>query len=105
MKRKIFLITTRAAALAVLATLAGCGSSADKTGAVAGQKSNPIAQQNQMNPQPRDKVQQGGKMTWAVDAVIVNFNFNQLDGTTAVGNWVISAMLPQMLVAKNMQHS
>ena len=75
MKRKIFLITVPAAVLAVLATLAGCGSNTEKTGAVAGQKSNPVAEQNQMNPQPRDKVQQGGKMTWAVDSVIVNFNY------------------------------
>ena len=98
MKRKTFPITVRAVVLAVLAALAGCGSSTEKTGAVAGQKSNPVAEQNQMNSQPRDKVQQGGKMTWALDGVIVNFNYNQLDGTMAVGNWVISAMLPQMFV-------
>ena len=75
-----------AVSLAILAILAGCGSGTEKTGAAAGQKSNPTAEQNQINPQPRDKVQQGGKMTWAVDSVIVNFNLNQLDGTTAVGN-------------------
>ncbi len=51
-----------------------------------------------MNPQPRDKVHQGGKMTWALDAVIVNFNTNELDGAAAVGSWVISAMMPQMFV-------
>ncbi len=98
MKSNIFLKSIPAAALAVLATLAGCSSSTEKSGNVAGQKSNPIADQNQINSQPRDKVQQGGKMTWAVDGVIVNFNLNQLDGPAAVSNWVISPMLPQMFV-------
>ncbi len=98
MKRKIFLITASAAVLAVLATLAGCGSNPEKTGAIAEQKSNPMAEQNQMNPQPRDKVQQGGKMTWAIEGVIVNFNLNQLDGLTEYGYWVIAPMLPQMFV-------
>ena len=87
-----------AATLAVLVTLAGCGSSTKQPGAEGGQKSNPTAEENQMDPQPRDKVQQGGKMTWAIDGTIVNFNFNQLDGTTGVGNWVISAMMPQIFL-------
>lgn len=82
------------AVLAVVAILAGCGSSKKPSGAEAEQRSNPVAEQNQMNPQPRDKVQQGGKMTWAVDSTIVNFNYNELDGTTGVGKWVLSAMLP-----------
>jgi peptide/nickel transport system substrate-binding protein len=97
LKPMIFLRTVAAAVLAVVATLAGCGSSTEKPGA--GQKSNPIAEENQMNPQPRDKVQQGGKMTWAIDGVINNFNYNQLDGTLAVSKWVLFAMLPQMFVS------
>ena len=98
MKRKTILITMSTGILAVLGTLAGCGSSTKPSGSAGGQKSNPTAGQNQMNPQPRDRVQQGGKMTWAIDGVIVNFNANQLDGTLGVGNWVISPMLPQMFV-------
>lgn len=93
MKRTMFPITMPAV-LAVVAILAGCGSSKKPSGAEAEQRSNPVAEQNQMNPQPRDKVQQGGKMTWAVDSTIVNFNYNELDGTTGVGKWVLSAMLP-----------
>ena len=90
-------MTVPAAVLAVLATLAGCGSSAEKTATV-GQKSNPTAEQNQMNPQPRDKVQQGGKMTWALNGVIVNFNLSQLDGLTQDAYWVIAPMLPSMFL-------
>ncbi len=88
-----------AAALGLLAALAGCGSSTEKTGASVVQKSNPVAEENQMNPQPRDKVQQGGKLTWAIEAVLVNFNYNQLDGTTGSGKWVLMAMLPQAFVS------
>jgi peptide/nickel transport system substrate-binding protein len=84
--------------MALLAALGGCGSSTEKPGPAAEQKSNPVAEQNQMNPQPRDNVQQGGKMTWAIDGVVVNFNYDQLDGAAAVGYWVISAMMPQLFV-------
>lgn len=98
MKRTMFPITMPAV-LAVVAILAGCGSSKKPSGAEAEQRSNPVAEQNQMNPQPRDKVQQGGKMTWAIDSVIVNFNFNELDGTTGAGKWVLSAMLPGPFVS------
>ena len=85
-----------AAALAFLATLAGCGSKTKQPVAAGVQKSNPIAEQNQMNPQPRDKVQQGGKVTWAIDGVIVNFNQDELDGTYQVGYWVLQAALPML---------
>jgi peptide/nickel transport system substrate-binding protein len=84
-----------ATALAVLVALAGCGSNTKQPDTAGAQKSNPVAEENQMNPQPRDKVQQGGKLTWAVDSTIVNFNYNQLDGTTNAGNWVLYAMMPK----------
>ncbi len=38
-------------------------------------------------------------MTWAIEAGIVNFNYNQLDGTTGSGKWVLLAMLPQVFVS------
>lgn len=84
-----------AAVLCLAGILAGCGSSGTeaKSSAAAG-KTEPSASQNQMNQQPRDMIRQGGKLIWPIDGVIVNFNMNQLDGTTAVGNWVISAMMP-----------
>ena len=98
MKRQTLPKSALTLTLAALLTLAGCGSGTDKTSGGAEQKSNPVAAQNQMNPQPRDKIRQGGKMTWPLEGVIVNFNYNELDGTLAVGNWVISAMMPSMFV-------
>ncbi len=95
--RKAVLITIVAAAGASIVGLAGCGTGTGKE-AVAEQKSNPAASQNEMNPQPRDKVRQGGKVTWAIDSTIVNFNMDQLDGSNGVGKWVIYAMLPQLFL-------
>jgi peptide/nickel transport system substrate-binding protein len=88
--------TSIAAVLSLLAIAAGCGGGAASEASSAGsaEKAMPKAGQNQMNPQPREKVRQGGKITWAVESVIVNFNLNQLDGTQSVGNTVISAIMP-----------
>lgn len=88
-----------AAAAVLMLISAGCGGgNTEKNSAAAEQKVTTKADQNQINPQPRDKVRQGGKMTWAIDGVIVNFNFNQLDGTTVVANWVITPMMPSLFL-------
>ena len=70
----------------------GCGSSdgGENTETKVQQK----ADQNQMNPQPRDKVQQGGKLIWPVSSTVTNFNYGHLDGPSADGSWIISAVLP-----------
>ena len=85
------------AALAGLAILAGCGSSTQNTATVADQNANPSAAQNQINPQPREKLQQGGKMTWAIDQAVPNFNYNELDGPS-IGEWILSAVVPEIFV-------
>lgn len=90
--------TSIGAVLCLTGMLAGCGNSNTEAKSGSPAQKGPSADQNQMNPQPRDMVRQGGKMIWPVDGVIVNFNMNQLDGTTAVGNWVISAMMPSLFL-------
>jgi peptide/nickel transport system substrate-binding protein len=77
----------------------GCTSGGNKTSESDSStvtKAVPSANKNQMNTQPRDKVSQGGKMTWAIDQTIANFNINQLDGPGAANNWLISAVLPNL---------
>ncbi len=37
--------------------------------------------QNQMNPTPRDQVQDGGTFTWPLDGMPANYNYYQIDGT------------------------
>ncbi len=52
------------------------------------------ADQNQMNPQPREKVQQGGRIVWPSSSVPANFNYGQLDGTTLDGAQMLNAVMP-----------
>lgn len=51
------------------------------------------ADENQMNPQPRDKVQQGGKLVWP-SSFPSNFNYGQLDGPNFDGALMINAVMP-----------
>src|SRR2546423_863197 len=81
-------------AMLVLAVAGGRGGNKEKRAATP--TSQAKADQNHMNPQPREKLRQGGKMTWAINQVVANFNFGELDGTLAVTNWIISAVLPQL---------
>jgi peptide/nickel transport system substrate-binding protein len=51
------------------------------------------ADENQMNPQPRDKVKQGGKLVWP-SMLPTNFNYGHLDGTVLDGAIMIGAVMP-----------
>ncbi|HTR78117.1 MAG TPA: ABC transporter family substrate-binding protein [Gemmatimonadaceae bacterium] len=89
------------AALLIASTLAfgaaatGCGrTGGDTNGGARSAASQAAADQNQMNPQPRDKIQQGGKLTWAIAGAPANFNEGELDGTNVEGFWIINAVLP-----------
>ena len=46
-----------------------------------------------MNPQPRDKVQQGGRLIWP-SSVPANFNYGHLDGTVLDGAFMLNAVMP-----------
>jgi peptide/nickel transport system substrate-binding protein len=88
--------TSRAAALLAAATavglaVSGCGGGSSNTPT----RAVPKVDQNQLNPQSRDKLKQGGKFVWAIDEVPANFNYNELDGTNANGAYIINALMPQ----------
>jgi peptide/nickel transport system substrate-binding protein len=70
---------------------AACGGGAPSNQAPAPQAS---ATENQINPLPRDQVRDGGTLTWPLDQMPVNFNYNQIDGTEWNGFYVIRAMMP-----------
>src|SRR5262245_62076882 len=76
----------------------GCSGN-NEGGPAADDKVQQKADQNQMNPQPRDKIQQGGRLVWPISGVPSNFNYNQLDGTNADGAWIIMAVMPQTMEA------
>jgi peptide/nickel transport system substrate-binding protein len=93
MRTGIFIGLTLALGLAG----AGCGHANSAGGAPATSQAQQKADRNQMNPQQRDKLQQGGKLIWAIDSTIVNFNTNQLD-VTQMNNYVVSAMMPSLFL-------
>jgi peptide/nickel transport system substrate-binding protein len=72
---------------------AACGGGAPSNQAPAKQQS---ATENQINPLPRDQVRDGGTMTWPLDLMPANFNYNQIDGTDQQGWYVISALMPSL---------
>lgn len=93
MRAEILIASTLALGLAG----AGCVADADKNGpAPAAQQSRTTAAQNQLNPQPREQLQQGGKMTWAIDQVPANFNLDELDGANLDGSWMLYGVLPML---------
>lgn len=84
-------------ALAIGLIGSGCSGSNPTTsggGSDPVQKVQQKGDQNQMNPQPRDLIKQGGKLTWAIDGVPANFNYGELDGTNQSGTWILNAVLP-----------
>jgi peptide/nickel transport system substrate-binding protein len=87
-------------AVAVAATLAAsCGGGTAKNGTKtpdAGASRPNSAKENQINALPRDQVQDGGKLTWPVDSMPVNFNINYIDGTEATNAYLLLALVPGM---------
>lgn len=84
------------ASLAALALVAAaCGGGGDSNSDSSGNgNAAPSATKNDINPVPRDKIKDGGTLHWPLNQIPTNFNFNQLDGTLADNDRVISALLP-----------
>jgi len=90
-----------AAAVVGIFTLAACGRTTPTTGGTDGNATSKprSATENQINALPRDRVQDGGKFTWPIDSMPVNFNYNQIDGTERTQAYVTLAMMPSLYVA------
>jgi len=86
-------------ALAVAALLAtACGGGNSDGGNL--KSSDTVTGRNDINPQPADKIKQGGILQWPVDALSDNWNPAQTDGSTQTGQWMINAMLPWLFTAQ-----
>jgi peptide/nickel transport system substrate-binding protein len=81
-------------ASAVAVTLLGAG--CQQANPTPQQSAPPSATTNQINPKPRDQVQDGGKLTWPVNGEPANFNYNELDGTDLDGFHILAAAMPTM---------
>src|SRR4030095_13408709 len=71
----------------------GCWGNGNGNGVTSEDRISKKSDENQMNPQPRDKVQQGGKLVWPT-SIPANFNYGQLDGTNFDGAMMINAVMP-----------
>ncbi len=83
-----------AATVLMAAALSACGGGeeSDLGGRPAPQA--PSANQNQVRPTPRDKVQDGGTFTYPIDSMPPNFNRHELDGTDVNNSYVMGALMP-----------
>jgi peptide/nickel transport system substrate-binding protein len=85
-------------ALAVAASLVACGRTTKDDGKGAGGDTGASrpgsATENQINPLPRDQVQDGGRLTWPIDSMPVTFNYLYIDGTEATNAYMLLALVP-----------
>ena len=52
-----------------------------------------------INPQPRDKVRDGGDLRWPIDSLPNNYNYNEVDGTIQDGLSIAGAVMPSLFIA------
>jgi peptide/nickel transport system substrate-binding protein len=73
---------------------AACGKGTGDSGGTAAGPAK--ADQNMINPQSRDKVQDGGKLVWPISGWPANFNYNELDGTEKSTFDILDAIMPSI---------
>ena len=86
-------------ALAVAALVAtACGGENSGGGSLKSEQS--VTGHNDVNPQPADKIKQGGVLQWPLDALSDNWNPQQVDGNTQGTPTMVNAMLPWLFTAQ-----
>ena len=78
-------------AIAALA-VAACGGGTKSSSAPAAAP--PSATKNAINPMSRDKLKDGGTLTWPLDDMPPNFNMSELDGSDFGNQQVMAAVMP-----------
>src|SRR3954454_12242043 len=100
----MFKPTLVAVGAAVTLALAACGDSGNDSGNSNGGTGDKSGEANaqkpiDINPQPRDNVKDGGTIRWAVDQFSTQWNYNQLNGPEASTLDVLTALMPQPMLA------
>jgi peptide/nickel transport system substrate-binding protein len=55
----------------------------------------PPATENSINALPRDRVQDGGRLTWPINSMPVTYNYHHIDGTEAAHKYSKVALMPR----------
>lgn len=59
----------------------------------------PPASENNVNATPRDRVQDGGRLTWPIESMPINYNYNHLNGTEADHTYSKFPLIPRIFLA------
>lgn len=54
------------------------------------------ATENRINPMPRDRVQDGGRLTWPISTLPVTYNYLHIDGTESDHSYSKHALMPRI---------
>jgi peptide/nickel transport system substrate-binding protein len=83
--------------VASAALIAACGSSSsnDNGGGNSGGNESVALKSSDLNPVAREQLKQGGTLSWGLDEYPAQFNYNQIDGTSAAGSDIIYALMPR----------
>jgi peptide/nickel transport system substrate-binding protein len=95
-------ISSRLLAALVLTTgPLACGGGARNDGTSGGGEGEapPPASENNINAMPRDRVQDGGRLTWPISSMPVTYNYSHIDGTDADHTYSKHPLLPRFFLA------
>ena len=94
-RRRLSAILTATLILAL--TAIACGRTSNEEGGEASSDAGlRSTTENQMNAQPRDRVQDGGRLVWPIDSMPVTWNYGHIDGTEADHAYSKMALLPRI---------
>ncbi|MGH8906887.1 MAG: ABC transporter family substrate-binding protein [Egibacteraceae bacterium] len=81
-----------AALLLLVLAASACTAGGQQAG---GPSPEPGAGENDINPVPRDQLQDGGTLRWPSDYLAPNFNYHHLDGTDFANFEIVGALMPR----------
>jgi peptide/nickel transport system substrate-binding protein len=88
------------AALVLTLGLLACGGARNEVASGGeGGEGPPPASENNINAMPRDRVQDGGRLTWPINSMPVTYNYSHIDGTDADHTYSKHSLLPRIFLS------